>query len=105
MDETAARRDEMDRHEGSTLTDEELREFLAGPWVCKLGTLTKDGAPYVTDDNTYVLDCRFGPIAEPARLADEIKGLVGVVEHGLFIGLADRVIVAGHDGVRTYDRQ
>jgi PPOX class probable F420-dependent enzyme len=52
---------EMDRFSGSTLTEDELREFLAGPWVCKLGTLTADGAPYVTplwyeyDGQAYVI--------------------------------------------------
>ncbi len=46
---------------GSTLTDEELREFLAGPWICRLGTLAEDGSPCVTpvwyeyDGQTYVI--------------------------------------------------
>ena len=48
MSDTPAGRAEMDRFSGSRLTDDELREFLAGAWVCKLGTLTEDGAPYVT---------------------------------------------------------
>ncbi|MDP8922304.1 MAG: ribose-5-phosphate isomerase RpiA [Chloroflexota bacterium] len=66
--------------------------------------LAEGGAPYVTDDNTYVLDCRFGPIAQPARLAEAIKGLLGVVEHGLFVGIASRVIVGGAGGARVLDR-
>ena len=66
--------------------------------------LTESGTPFVTDDNNYVLDCRFGPIAQPARLAEEIKGLLGVVEHGLFIGIAGRVVVGGADGARIVDR-
>ena len=66
--------------------------------------LTTSGTPFVTDDNNYVLDCRFGPIAQPARLAEEIKGLLGVVEHGLFIGVASRVVVGGAGGARVLDR-
>jgi ribose 5-phosphate isomerase A len=65
----------------------------------------REGVPFRTDEGHYILDTRFEPIADPERLAAEIKSIVGVVEHGLFIGLADRVIVAGHGGVQTYDRQ
>ena len=66
--------------------------------------LRRDGdAPRVTDDGLYVLDCHFGPIAEPPRLAHDIKSVVGVVDHGLFLGLADRVLVAGEDGVTVLD--
>lgn len=61
-------------------------------------------APFVTDDGHYVLDCRFGPIRDPHRLASEIKSVVGVVEHGLFLGLAERVVVAGSEGVRVLER-
>jgi ribose 5-phosphate isomerase A len=57
--------------------------------------------PFLTDEGHYILDCRFPPIAEPERLAAEIKSIVGVVEHGLFIGLAHRIVVAGADGVRV----
>ena len=60
-----------------------------------------DGHPLVTDDGLVILDCRFGPIADPARLAAELKGLLGVVEHGLFVGLAHQAIVAGEAGSRS----
>ena len=59
--------------------------------------------PYVTDDGHYILDCRFGPISDPARLASEIKSIVGVVEHGLFIGLVHRVVIAGPEGVSVLE--
>jgi len=60
-----------------------------------------DGKPYVTDGGHYIVDCAFGPIASPDKLASELNNIVGVVEHGLFLGMATQVIVAGHDGVRT----
>jgi ribose 5-phosphate isomerase A len=59
-----------------------------------------DGAPLITDDGLHILDCRFGPIADPARLADDLKGILGVVEHGIFVGMAAEAIVAGEDGIQ-----
>ncbi len=58
-------------------------------------------APRITDDGLYVLDCYFGPITEPSRLAHDIKAVVGEVEHGLFIGLVNRILVAGESGVHV----
>ncbi|MDS0281896.1 ribose-5-phosphate isomerase RpiA [Haloarcula onubensis] len=58
----------------------------------------KDG-PVVTDNGNLVLDCEFGPIEAPGALGSELAGLPGVVEHGLFVGLADAVHVGGEDGV------
>ena len=49
--------------------------------------------PFLTEEGNYILDCRFRQIADPAALADQLDRIVGVVEHGLFIGLADQVIV------------
>ena len=51
----------------------------------------------------FILDCRWPPIADPPALAAQIKAITGVVEHGLFIGLAGRVIVAGASGVTVYE--
>ena len=61
------------------------------------------GEPFVTDGGNRILDCRFGPIAEPARLEDRIRRVVGVVESGLFIGRADPVFVADEAGVHRLD--
>lgn len=60
----------------------------------------KDG-PVVTDQGLWVLDVRFGAIEEKSRLralADEIKGWPGVLDHGLFVGLASRAFVGQEDG-------
>jgi ribose 5-phosphate isomerase A len=60
-----------------------------------------DGKPYVSDGGHYIVDCAFGPIASPAKLEFELNSLVGLVEHGLFLGMASQVIVAGSDGIRV----
>ena len=53
-----------------------------------------DGKPYVTDENNHILDCRFGEIGDADGLARELNGMPGVVEHGLFIGMASVVLFA-----------
>jgi ribose 5-phosphate isomerase A len=62
------------------------------------------GAPFVTDGGHYVLDCQFGPLAQPDQTAARIKGVSGVVDHGLFVGMTERVYVAGPSGVERYGR-
>jgi ribose 5-phosphate isomerase A len=58
-----------------------------------------DGSPFVTDNGNEILDCSFGKIADPPALARELSGTPGVVEHGLFIGLAKVALVGHGDGV------
>lgn len=60
----------------------------------------KDG-PVVTDNGNLVLDASFGPISEPANLADDLSAIPGAVEHGLFVGLADEIHVGSEDGVEV----
>ena len=59
-----------------------------------------DGTPFRTDQGNLILDCAFGPIPRPQELAATLDARTGIVEHGLFLGLATEVIVAGADGVR-----
>jgi ribose 5-phosphate isomerase A len=56
--------------------------------------LEADGNPYLTDENNYILDCRFGQIPDADGLARWLSDMPGVVEHGLFIGMASVVLVA-----------
>ncbi len=58
-------------------------------------SLRKDhsGLPFVTDEGHHILDCRFGRIPCPSRLAEELSRMPGVLEHGLFIGVADLVLI------------
>jgi ribose 5-phosphate isomerase A len=58
-----------------------------------------DGKPFVTDSGNYILDCAFRRIEEPEDLDDALKMVPGVVENGLFLGIADLAIVAGPDGI------
>jgi len=52
------------------------------------------GRLYITDEDHHILDCHFGQIADPAALARELDSMPGVVEHGLFIGLASVALIA-----------
>jgi ribose 5-phosphate isomerase A len=75
-------------------------EYLRG--LGALPTLREkaDGSRFVTDQGNLILDCRFGPIADPIGLAARLATRAGIVEHGLFIGLTSEVITAGPDGVQ-----
>jgi ribose 5-phosphate isomerase A len=53
-----------------------------------------DGSPFLTDENNYILDCHFGQIRGADGLANKLSDMPGVVEHGLFIGMASVVLVA-----------
>jgi len=67
---------------------------------------TAGGEEYRTDQGNMILDCDFGPIADAAKLARQLEGRAGIVEHGLFLGLTHLVIVSSASGVRemTSDR-
>ncbi|MGU3493565.1 ribose-5-phosphate isomerase RpiA [Xanthobacteraceae bacterium A53D] len=65
--------------------------------------LRADGTPFVTDQGNHILDAHLGRITDPRRLARAIEEVAGVVEHGLFLGLARRAVLAGADGIRVLD--
>ena len=58
-----------------------------------------DGSPYVTDNGNQILDCNFGRIADPPALALALSNTPGILEHGLFIGLASMALVGRGDAV------
>jgi ribose 5-phosphate isomerase A len=82
-------------------------EVLAADAGCE-GTiklrLAPDGRPFETDSGNLILDCAFGQIADPEALEDALKLVPGVVESGLFLGIADAAVIAGPDGVVVLDR-
>jgi ribose 5-phosphate isomerase A len=65
--------------------------------------LSPAGVAFVTDGGNRIVDCSFGPIADPARLEERIGRIVGVVESGLFISRAGPVFVADAAGVQRLD--
>lgn len=65
----------------------------------------KDGHAFVTDGGHWILDAALERIADPKSLAERLDGVAGVVEHGLFIGLAHAAIIAGPSGVRVIERR
>jgi ribose 5-phosphate isomerase A len=62
-----------------------------------------DGKEYRSDQGNMILDCEFGPIDDVHRLAGRLEGRAGILAHGLFLGLAQTVIVAGPTGVRILE--
>ncbi len=64
-----------------------------------------DGRPFITDGGHWLLDAQLQRIADPAGLAASLCRVPGVMEHGLFIGLAQTAILAGQDGVRLVERR
>jgi ribose 5-phosphate isomerase A len=61
--------------------------------------VTSNGLPFRTDEGNYILDAAFGPIVDPIGLAHELDCRTGIVEHGLFVGLATDLFIAGENGV------
>jgi ribose 5-phosphate isomerase A len=74
---------------------------LAGPLSLRLG---KDGHAFVTDGGHLILDAALGRIPNPQALADRLVDVAGVVEHGLFVGIAQTAILAGPGGARIVER-
>jgi ribose 5-phosphate isomerase A len=63
-------------------------------------------SPYVSDNGNYIVDCRFANgIDDAAALAAALDERPGVLEHGLFLGMANEVIVAGEVGIRVLRRE
>lgn len=65
---------------------------------------TKDGHAFVTDGGHWIIDARLGRIPDSPKLAASLNSIPGVVEHGLFIGLARTAVLAGPQGIRVVER-
>jgi ribose 5-phosphate isomerase A len=61
--------------------------------------VNKDGSEYITDEGNLILDCSGMLIDDPAAMGKKLDSIVGVVEHGLFLGMAELVLIAGEGGV------
>jgi ribose 5-phosphate isomerase A len=86
---------------GLVTTERWLRRLGATPTV----RVTDSGQPFRTDSGNLIVDAAFGPIADPAALARTLADHAGVVEHGLFIGLTDTLVVGHADGTVTEQRR
>ncbi len=91
---------------GATVTRRAVEATVAaagcpGPAALRLAA---DGHAFVTDGGHWLLDAQLQHIADPAGLANRLAAIPGVMEHGLFIGLATTAIVAGPNGVRLVER-
>jgi ribose 5-phosphate isomerase A len=86
---------------GWQATAHKLARLKAAPTL-RLGA---EGKPFVTDGGNYILDCAFGRIEDANALERELDSVVGVIEHGLFIGLAALVVIGASTGVKRLDRK
>src|SRR6201996_1625163 len=80
-----------------------VKKKLEGLGANPVLRLAHDGSPYITDEGNYIFDCHYGEIADPPELAQTLKSMTGVVEHGLFLGLASVAVVAGPTGSRLIE--
>ena len=72
---------------------------------CEVKLRMEGDEPFVTDNSNYILDCYFAePIPDPYEAAKTISSFSGVVEHGLFLDMADQVIIARQNGIEVKDR-
>lgn len=89
----------------------EIINFSYNSTVRRLATLgcepvirVANGRPFVTDNGNLIADCRFDTIDDPESMESRLNLVPGVVDNGLFIGLADKVIVGSENGVRIIER-
>jgi ribose 5-phosphate isomerase A len=75
---------------------------VSGQMVLRKG---RDGHVFVTDGGHWIIDGHLGRITDAPRLAGLLNAIPGVVEHGLFVGLASTVILAGANGIRVVERR
>ena len=72
---------------------------------CRPVADVRDGRLFVTDNGNHILDCQIGPIADPAGLDADIRAIPGVVGTGLFLGMADTVLIGSRDDFKLIDEK
>jgi len=75
---------------------------VSGQMVVRKG---EDGHAFVTDSGHWIVDAHLGRISDASRLASLLSAIPGVVEHGLFVGLASSAVLAGGQGIRVIERR
>ena len=86
---------------GLAATRGHIERALAGLGLAGSIRLRGGSEPFITDGGHYILDCSLGAIDQPERLGESLSMIPGVVEHGLFVGLARTAIIAGAEGVQV----
>jgi ribose 5-phosphate isomerase A len=71
---------------------------------CNVGLRKKNGEIFITDNGNYILDCKFHQIDKPKEMEQKINLIPGVLENGLFIGLADVAVVASEKGIKIIEK-
>jgi ribose 5-phosphate isomerase A len=66
---------------------------------------TCDGTAFVTDNGNFVIDLYRADLANPGHIADAIRDIPGIVEHGLFLNMASLAMVAGPEGITKLERR
>ena len=82
------------------LVERKLNELGLNPQLRK----RPDGSTYLTDEQNHILDCHVGEILDPSETAAAVRSIIGVVEHGLFLGMASLALIAGDSGVTELQR-
>lgn len=82
-----------------------LRKYLESLGATIILRQDADGRAFLTEQGNIIFDCDFGPIADPAFLAMQLSTRAGVVEHGLFLQMADEAVLAGPGGVQRLRRE
>jgi len=91
---------------GHTVTARHLSETFAalGYAAVPMTVRQKDGAPFKTDSGNLIYDCAFGAIQNAPKLAAAISTVPGMVEHGLFIGIATTLLISGPGEIEVIER-
>lgn len=89
---------------GLAVTRRQVRDALRTHDAAVALRLAKDGHPFVTDGGHFILDASLDHIPDPSAIAARLAAVPGVVEHGLFIGMASVVVLAGANGTRVIER-
>lgn len=63
-----------------------------------------NGSPVITDEGNYIIDANFGVIQNPFEIAEKLESKAGIVEHGLFLRVASKVIIGGTEGIEIKER-
>jgi ribose 5-phosphate isomerase A len=90
--------------EVTRFSHEASEHFLRGLGCTPALRKSESGSAYVTDNGNYIYDCRFPRIDDPRALEEKLAHRAGIVETGLFINMADVVLLAGSDAVETLKR-